>query len=87
MEEFGVLGRRHPAWSIRSFRKRLRRCVRDVPKAVDARATIDSKKRFNALDEGLLVSSSRGDKTAIELFTSGVQGWEAGLRRHFPGNW
>jgi len=24
---------------------------------------------------------SRGDKTAMELFLAGVQGWEAGLRR------
>ena len=24
--------------------------------------------------------NSRGDRTAIELFTAGVQGWEAGLR-------
>jgi len=25
--------------------------------------------------------SSRDDKTAIELFLAGIQGWEAGLRR------
>jgi len=25
--------------------------------------------------------SSRGDKTAIELFIAGIQGWEIGLRR------
>jgi hypothetical protein len=25
--------------------------------------------------------SSRGDKTAIELFLTGIWGWEAGLRR------
>jgi hypothetical protein len=28
-----------------------------------------------------VVFSSRGDKTAIELFIAGVRGWEAGLRR------
>jgi len=31
--------------------------------------------------EGLLVQSSRGDKTAIELFLAGIRGWEAGLRQ------
>jgi hypothetical protein len=29
---------------------------------------------------GLLSAKNRGDKTAIELFAAGVQGWEAGLR-------
>ena len=33
------------------------------------------------LAEGLLVSSSRDDKTAIELFWQGLDGWDAGLRR------
>jgi hypothetical protein len=32
-----------------------------------------------------LARVSRDDKTAIELFIAGVQGWEAGLRRHFSG--
>jgi hypothetical protein len=27
----------------------------------------------------------RGDKTVIELFIAGICGWEAGLRRYFPG--
>ena len=27
--------------------------------------------------------SSRGDKTAIELFLAGLGGWDAGLRRCF----
>jgi hypothetical protein len=31
--------------------------------------------------EGLVSEKSRGDKTAIELFLAGVQGWEAWLRR------
>ncbi len=34
--------------------------------------------------EGLIgkeLKSSRGDKTAIELFLAGIRGWEAGLRR------
>jgi hypothetical protein len=39
------------------------------------------KKPLNVLAEGLLVSSSRGDKTAIELFLGGIRGWEADLRR------
>jgi len=42
------------------------------------------RKPFDVLAEGLLVQSSRGDKTAIELFIAGVHGWEAGLRRLFP---
>jgi len=28
-----------------------------------------------------LTRSSRGDKTAIELFVAGIRGWEAGIRR------
>jgi hypothetical protein len=36
---------------------------------------------FNVLAEGLLSEKSRGDKTAIELFVTGIRGWEAGLRR------
>ncbi len=32
-------------------------------------------------ETGSLGSNSRGDKTAIELFIAGIQGWEAGLRR------
>lgn len=39
------------------------------------------RKPFDVLAEGLLVQSSRGDKTAIELFIAGIRGWEAGLRR------
>jgi hypothetical protein len=41
----------------------------------------EMRKPFGEYVEGLLVSSSRGDKTAIELFIAGVRGWEAGLRR------
>jgi hypothetical protein len=39
------------------------------------------RKPFYVLAEGLVSEKSRGDKTAIELFLIGVQGWEAGLRR------
>jgi hypothetical protein len=39
------------------------------------------RKPFDVLVEGLSVSLSRGDKTAIELFLTGIWGWEAGLRR------
>jgi hypothetical protein len=33
------------------------------------------------LTQPLAGQVSRGDKTAIELFIAGIQGWEAGLRR------
>ena len=46
----------------------------------------EMRKPFDVLAKGLLVSSSRVDKTAIELFLVGVQGWEAGLRRRFGGS-
>ena len=39
------------------------------------------RKPFDVLAEGLLVSSSRDNKTPLELFLAGVRGWEAGLRR------
>ena len=41
------------------------------------------RKPFEVLAEGLLSEKSRGDKTRLELFIRGIQGWEAGLRRHF----
>ena len=41
------------------------------------------RKPFDILAEGHSVLSSRGDKTAIELFVSGLTGWEAGLRSYF----
>jgi len=28
-----------------------------------------------------VLAKNRGDKTAIELFLTGIRGWEAGLRR------
>jgi hypothetical protein len=34
----------------------------------------EMRKPFDVLAEGLLVSSSRGDKTAIELFMPGIRG-------------
>jgi hypothetical protein len=34
---------------------------------------------------GILRVSSRGDKTAIELFVAGVRGWEAGWLRRMDG--
>jgi hypothetical protein len=39
------------------------------------------RKPFNVLAGGLISEKSRGDKTAIELFLTGIWGWEAGLRR------
>ena len=29
--------------------------------------------------------SNRGDRTPIELFLAGLAGWNAALRRYFPG--
>jgi hypothetical protein len=39
------------------------------------------RKPFDVLAEGLLLKKSRDNKTAIELFLTGVRGWEAGVRR------
>jgi hypothetical protein len=39
------------------------------------------RKPFDVLAEGLLVSSSRADRTPIELFCEGVGCWEAYLQR------
>ena len=39
------------------------------------------RKPFDVLAEVLISKNSRGDQTAIELFLSGIRGWEAGLRR------
>jgi len=41
------------------------------------------RKTTAAIDDGHRQKSSRGDKTPLELFIGGVQGWEAGVRRHF----
>jgi hypothetical protein len=39
------------------------------------------RKPFDVLAEGLLSKESRGDKTPLELFLAGVQGWEVEVRR------
>ena len=39
------------------------------------------RKLFDVLAEGLISKNSRDDRTAIELFLAGVQGWEESLRR------
>ncbi|MBC8113829.1 MAG: hypothetical protein H7062_05590 [Candidatus Saccharimonas sp.] len=39
------------------------------------------RKPFDVLVEGLLVSSSRDDRTAIELFLAGLGSWDTGVRR------
>jgi hypothetical protein len=39
------------------------------------------EKPFGVFTEGLNSKNSRDDKTAIELFLTGIWGWEAGLRR------
>jgi hypothetical protein len=36
--------------------------------------------------DGLVLKNSRGDKTAIELFIAGIQGWEGGLRQQFENS-
>jgi len=38
------------------------------------------RKPFDVLAEGLLSENSRGDKTRLELFLSGVQGLPATIR-------
>jgi hypothetical protein len=38
-------------------------------------------KPFDVRAEGFSLKNSRDDKTAIELFLTGIWGWEAGLRR------
>jgi hypothetical protein len=43
------------------------------------------RRPFDVLVEGLVSDPSRGDKTPLELFLSGVRGWESGLRRFFAG--
>jgi hypothetical protein len=48
---------------------------------VNANAFCSIAKYFDLLAEGLVRKDSRGEKTAIELFIDGIQGWEAGLRR------
>jgi DNA invertase Pin-like site-specific DNA recombinase len=42
-------------------------------------------KPFDVLAEGLVSESSRGDRTPIELFISGGQGWNAVLQRIVAG--
>jgi hypothetical protein len=39
------------------------------------------RKPFDVLAERLLVSSSRGDRTSIELLFVGVRGWERKMQR------
>jgi hypothetical protein len=40
-----------------------------------------TKKPFDVLAEGIVSEKSRGEWTRLELFLTGVKGWEAGLRR------
>jgi len=42
---------------------------------------ISRKKPTARNDDGSREKSNRDDKTAIELFLTGIWGWEAGLRR------
>jgi DNA invertase Pin-like site-specific DNA recombinase len=43
------------------------------------------RKPFDVLAEGLLVQQSRDNKTAIELFLSGLLGWETAMRSMVQG--
>jgi hypothetical protein len=52
----------------------------------DVTFALEMRKPFDLLAEGLLSEKSRGDKTPLELFIAGVQGWEAGLRRRFDNS-
>jgi len=45
-----------------------------------------AEKSFDAAGRNGFCFSSRGDKTPLELFIAGVQGWEAGLRRQFENS-
>lgn len=38
------------------------------------------RKPFDALAEGLLSQTSRGDRTPVELIVAGIQAWEPGIR-------
>ena len=40
-----------------------------------------TRKPFDILAEGFVSEKSRGLRTAIELFLTGIRGWEAGRRR------
>ncbi len=47
----------------------------------DVSLVVEKRKPFDELVKRLLVTPSRGDKTAIELFTQGLVGWDASLKR------
>ena len=50
--------------------------------ANQAQAIVAKRKQlFAEVGPRAVVILSRGDKTAIELFTQGVGGWDTGLRR------
>jgi hypothetical protein len=49
------------------------------------KSAIAAIKPFDVLFEGLLSTNSRGDRTPLELFISGVRGLEAKLCRHIVG--
>jgi hypothetical protein len=46
---------------------------------------IPTEKTTAKNDDRLLHENNRGERTAIELFGAGVQGWDARFRRFFPG--
>ena len=50
--------------------------------AVTSIATI--RNPFDMLAEGLLVSSSRGDKTWLELFFAGLRSWNGSIKGDSP---
>jgi hypothetical protein len=70
-----LLGRapRAKSGSLNWFRR-----GREVPET-------EAEMPLDVFAEGNLVSSSRDNGTAIELFVAGVRGWEVGLRRQMEG--
>ena len=47
----------------------------------DVTLVVEKRKPFDELAKRPQIQLSRGDKTAIELFRQGLDGWDAGLRR------
>lgn len=60
--------------------------AREKVRAVDEDNDLPPKETNSSSGESKSLGNvSRDDKTPIELFIAGVRGWDAGLRRYFPG--
>jgi hypothetical protein len=55
------------------------------PQEAGFRSIGDIASRVSNQPGDLILADSRGDKTPIELFIAGVQGWETALRRVIAG--